>query len=74
MTMYSFDPTSSAAASLPPLVTESRTTFTFKVAHIKRLDSTTNYLSWRHQVSIYPHVMDIYTYIDGSTPKPTDTT
>ena len=72
--MSSSDATSSAAASLPPPVTESRTPFTFKLDHIKRLDSTTNYLSWRNQVSIYLHVMDIYKYVDGSTPKPTDTT
>ena len=72
--MSSSDATSSAAASPPPPVTESRTPFTFKVDHIKRLDSTTNYLSWRNQVSIDLHVMDIYKYVDGSTPKPTDTT
>ena len=72
--MSSSDATSSAAASLPPLVTVSRTPFTFKLDHIKRLDSTINYLSWRNQVSIYLHVMDIYKYVDGSTPKPTDTT
>ena len=65
---------SSGSAALPPLVTESRTPFTFKLDHIKRLDSTTNYLSWRNQVSIYLHVMDIYKYVDGSTSKPTDTT
>ena len=72
--MSSSDATSSAAASLPPLVTESRTPFTFKLDHIKRLDSTTNYLSWRNQVSIYRHFMDIHKYVNGSTPKPTDTT
>ena len=73
--MSSSDATSSAAASLPPPpVTESRTPFTIKLDHIKRLDSTTNYLSWRNQVCIYLHVMDIYKYVDGSTPKPTDTT
>ena len=72
--MASSDSTSSAAASLPPLITESRTPFTFKLDHIKRLDSTTNYLSWRNQVSIYLHVIDIYKFVDGSTPKPTDTT
>ena len=66
--------TRSAATSLPPLVTESRTPFTFKLDQIKQLDSTTNYQSCRNQVSIYLHVMDIYTYVDGSTPKPTDTT
>ena len=72
--MSSSDTTSSAAASLSPPVTKSRTLFTFKLDHIKRLHSTTNYLSWRNQVSIYLHVMDIYKYVDGSTPKPTDTT
>ena len=72
--MYSPDGTSSAATSLPPLVTESRTPFTFKLPHIKRLDTTTNYLSWCNHVSIYLHVMDIYKYVDGSTTKPTDTT
>ena len=72
--MSSSNATSSAAASLPPLGTESRTPFTFKLDHIKRLDSTTNYLSWRNQVSIYRHVMDLYKFVDGSTPKPTDTT
>ena len=72
--MSSSDTTSSAAASLPPPVTESGTPFTFKLDHIKRLDGTTHYLSWRNQVSIYLHVMDIYKYVDGSTPKPTDTT
>ena len=72
--MSSSDDTSSAAASLAPLVTESRTLFTFMLDHIKRLDSTTNYLSWRNQVSIHPHVMHIYKYVDGSTPKPTNTT
>ena len=72
--MSSSDATSSAAPSLPPPVTESRTPFTFKRDHIKRLDSTTNYLSWRNQVSNYLHVVDIYKYVDGSTPKPTDTT
>ena len=66
--------TSSAAASLAPLVTESRTPFTFKLDHIKRLDSTTNYLLWRNQVSIYLHVMDIYMSVDGWTFKPADTT
>ena len=71
--MASSDSTSSAAASLHPLVTESRTPFTFKVDHIKRLDSSTNYLSWCNQVSIYLHVMDIYKYVDGLTPKPTNT-
>ena len=69
--MSSSDATSAAAASLPPPIPESRTPFTFKLDHIKPLDSTTNYLSWRNQVSIYPHVMDIYTYVDGSTHKPT---
>ena len=72
--MFSSDATSSAAASTPPLVTESRTPFTLKLDHIKRLDGTINYLSWRHQVSIYLHVMDIYKYVNGLTPKPTDTT
>ena len=73
--MSSSDATSSATASPPPpLVTESRTPFLFKLDHIKRLDSTTNYLSWRNQVSIYLHVIDIYKYVDGSTRKPTDTT
>ena len=72
--MSSSDATSSAAASLPPPVTESRTTFTFKLDHIKRLDSTTNYLSCCNQVPIYLHVMHIYKYVDGSTPKPSDTT
>ena len=73
--MSSPDATSSAAASFPPpLVTESRTPFTFKLDHIKRLDSTTKYLSWRNQVSIYPHDTDIYKYVDGSTFKPTDKT
>ena len=68
------DPTISAATSPPPLVRECDTTFTFKLDHIKRLDSTTNYLSWRKQVSIHLHVMDIYKYVHGSTPKPTNTT
>ena len=72
--MSSSDTTSSAGASLPPLVSESRATVTFLPVHIKRLDSTTNYLSWCNQVAIYPHVINIYKYIDGSTPKPTDTT
>ena len=74
ITMSSPDVTSSAAASLPALVIESRTPFTFKVDHIKRLDSTTNYLSWRNQVSIDLHVIEIEKYVDASTPKPTDTT
>ena len=74
ITLSSPDATSSAALCLPSLVTESRTLFTFKLDYIKRLDSTTNYLSWRKQVSIYFHVMDIYQYVDGSTPKPTDPT
>ena len=64
----------SAAASLPPLVTESRTPFTFQLDHIKRLDITTDYLSCRKQVPIYLHVMDIYKYVDRSTTQPTDTT
>ena len=72
--MCSSDAKSSAAASLPPPVTESRTPFTFKHDHIQRVDSTTNYLSWRNQVSIYLHVMDIYKYVDGSTTKSTDRT
>ena len=72
--MSSSDATSSAAASLPPPITESRTPVTLKLDHIKRLDSTTNYLSWRNKVSIYLHLMDIFKYVDGSTPKPTDTT
>ena len=72
--MSSCDATSSAADPLPPPVTESRTPFTFKVDHIKRLYTTTNYLSWRNQVCISLHVMDIYEYVNGSTPKPTDTT
>ena len=72
--MSSSHATSSAAAPLTPPVTESRTPFTFKLDHIKPLDSTTNYLSWRNQVSIYLQVMDIYKYVDGSTAKPTDTT
>ena len=72
--MSSSDDPSSPAASLPPLVTESRTPFTCKVDHIKQLDRRTNDLSWCNQVSIYVHVMDIYKYVDGSTTKPTDTT
>ena len=71
--MSSADATSSAAASLAPLLTESRTPFTYKLDHIKRLDSTPNYLSWCSQVSIHLHVMDIHEYVDVSTPKPTDT-
>ena len=65
------DATSTAAASLAPLVPASGTPFTFKIDHVKRLDSTTNYLSWRNQVCIYLHVMDIYKFVDGSTAKPT---
>ena len=72
--MSSSDATSSAAASLPPLVIASHTPFTSKLDHIKRLDSTTNYLSCRNQVPIDLHVMDIYKYVDRSTPKPTHTT
>ena len=72
--MSSSDATSSTTTSFPPLITKSRTPFTFKLDHIKRLYSTTNYLSWRNQVSIYLHVMDIYKYVDGSSTKPTDTT
>ena len=72
--MSSCDATRTAAGSLPPLVTESRTPFTFKLDHIKPLDSTTNYLSCRSLVSIYLHVMHIYKYVDRSTAKPTDTT
>ena len=72
--MSSSAATRSAAASPPTFVTESRTPFTFKLDHIKRLDATTNYLSWHNQVSIYLHMMDIYKYVDGSTHKPTDTT
>ena len=74
ITMSSSDATSSAASSLPPPVTESRTPFTFMLDHIKRLVSTTNYLLLRNQGSIYLHVMDIYKYVDGSTLKPTHTT
>ena len=72
--MSSYDARSSAASSFPALVPESRTPFTFKLDHINQLDSTTNYLSWRNQVSIYLHVMHIYKYVDGLTHKPTDTT
>ena len=42
--------------------------------NVCRNNSTTNYLSWCKQVSIYLHVMDIYKYVDGSTHKLTDTT
>ena len=55
-------------------MTESRKPFTFKLDYIKRLDSTTHNLSWRNQVCIYLHVMNIYKYVDGSTTRPTDTT
>ena len=72
--MSSPDATSSAAASLPPPVTESCTPFTFKLDHIKRRDSTSNYLSWRNQVTIYLQGLNVCKYVDGSTPKPTDTT
>ena len=72
--MSSPDATSSGAASFPPLVPESHTPFTCKLDHIKRLDSTINYLSCRNQVCIYLHVVHIYKYVDGSTPKLTDTT
>ena len=72
--MSSSNATSPAAASVPSLDTESRTPFNVKLDHIKQLDSTTNYMSWRNQVYIYLHVMDIYKYVDGSTPMPTDTT
>ena len=72
--MCSSDAKSCAAASVPPLVTEYRTPYTYKLDHIKRLDSTTHYLSWRNQVSIYLHVTYIYKYVDGSTHKRTDTT
>ena len=65
---------SSAAAPLPPPDTEPRTSFTFKLDQITRLDSTTNYLSCWNQVSIYLHVMNISKYIDRSNPKPTDIT
>ena len=63
-TMSSSDATSSAAASPAPVIAESRTPFTFKLDHIKRLNSITNYLSLRNQVSIYLQVMDIYKYVD----------
>ena len=72
--MPSSDATSSAAPCLAPLVTESRSPFTFKLDHIKRVDSTTNYLSLRNQISIYLPVMDIYKSVDESTHKPGDTT
>ena len=74
ITMSSSDDTSSAAAPLTPLGTESRTSFIFKLDHIKRVDSTTNYLSCRNQVSIDLQVMDIYKWLDVSTTKLTDTT
>ena len=71
--MSSSGASSPAVASPPPLVTESRTPFTFQLNHIQLLDSSANDLSWRKQVSIYLHVMDIYKYVDASTPKTTAT-
>ena len=64
ITMSSADVRSSAAASLPIPINLSSTPFTFKLDHIKRLDSTTNYLSCRNQVSIHVHIMDIHKYVD----------
>ena len=71
--MSSSDSMSFAPVSLPPLVTESTTPFTFNLDHIKRHYSTPNYLSCGNQVSDDLHMMDIYQYVERSTTNPTDT-